>query len=110
MLWADGLSRPLIGSGTLVVGAVWAVAALVLPWTRSRRWPALEAVRVVLWAVGLGVGTAAAAHLGGQTPAGTALVGAFVGGVVAFVTRGLARRVRGQRISGESRSTRVPST
>ena len=32
---------------------IWAAAALALPFTRSRRWPALECLRLGLWAIAL---------------------------------------------------------
>jgi eukaryotic-like serine/threonine-protein kinase len=88
---------PLATVGTLVSCGVWAAAALVLPWTRSRQWPALECMRLALWAIALGLGTAAAGHLGGPTPAGspgTALAGAFAGALVIFVTRRSMLRLR----------------
>jgi eukaryotic-like serine/threonine-protein kinase len=93
-LWTGGLTHPAIRVGTLLACGVWVLAALTLPWTRSRRWPALEAVRLSLWAVALGLGTALAAHVGGHAPTGAALLGAFAGALVAFVTRRLAARLR----------------
>ena len=84
---------------------VWALAALTLPWTRSPRWPALEAVRLALWAVALGLGTALAARMGGRAPTAEALLGAFAGALVALVTRGLAARLRRVRAAKESPPT-----
>ncbi len=55
---------PLAGTGTVVCAAVWALAAVTLPSTRSR-WPALECLRLILWAIGLALGTLVAGHLGG---------------------------------------------
>ncbi|MBV9417197.1 MAG: serine/threonine protein kinase, partial [Solirubrobacterales bacterium] len=91
------LLAPLVSVATLISCAIWALAALVLPWTESRRWPALEAMRLALWAVALGLGTAAAGHLGGPAPAkspGTALIGAFAGALVTLVTRSAILRLR----------------
>jgi hypothetical protein len=94
VLWAAGLVRPVVSAGTFAVGGVWVVAALTLPWTRSPRWPALEAVRLALWAIALGLGTSMAARVGGRAPTGEALLGAFAGALVAFVTRRLTARLR----------------
>jgi len=91
------LLAPLVSVGTLIYCAIWALAALVLPWTRSSRWPALEAMRLALWALALGLGTAAAGYLGGPAPAkslGTALLGAFAGALVTLVTRRWVLRLR----------------
>src|SRR5262249_24474709 len=88
-LWTGGVQP-----GTLVACGVWALAALTLPRTRSPRWPALEAVRLALWAVALGLGTALAARMGGRAPTAEALLGAFAGALVALVTRGFAARLR----------------
>jgi eukaryotic-like serine/threonine-protein kinase len=41
---------PLISTGVLAPALVWAVAAVVLPWLVSGRSPALDVVRVVIWA------------------------------------------------------------
>ena len=99
-LWTGGVEP-----GTLVACGVWALAALTLPWTRSPRWPALEAVRLALWAVALGLGTALAARMGGRAPTAEALLGAFAGALVALVTRGLAARLRRARAAKESPPT-----
>jgi hypothetical protein len=120
-LWAQGIPAsstlheavhhvlgPLVAAGTLISCGVWALAALTLPWTTSRRWPALECVRLSLWAIGLGLGTIAAQRLGGSTVAagaGTALLGAFAGALVALVTRRLAARVQGPQSANESPPT-----
>jgi hypothetical protein len=105
VLWAAGLARPVVSAGTLAVGGIWALAALTLPWTRSSRWPALEAVRLALWAIALGLATAVAAQAGGRPPTGSALLGAFAGALVALVTRRLAARLRRRQPANESPPT-----
>jgi hypothetical protein len=100
-VWGGGAIR----AGTLVMCGIWALAALTLPWTRSPRWPALEAVRLALWALALGLGTALAARLGGRAPTGEALLGAFAGALVALVTRRLAARLRRARAAKEAPTT-----
>jgi hypothetical protein len=105
VLWAAGLAPPAVGVGTVAVGGVWVAAALTLPWTRSRRWPALEAVRLALWAIALGVGTSVAVRMGGRAPTGEALLGAFAGAFVALVTRRLAARLRRPHPANESSPT-----
>ena len=109
VLWLGGLTRSHVRPGTLICCGVWALAALTLPWTRSRRWPALECVRLALWAIALGLGTTAAGHLGGPEPGGSPLLGALTGAFVAFVTRRLATRFQGHQIHIGSRAERVPS-
>jgi eukaryotic-like serine/threonine-protein kinase len=105
VLWAGGLARPSLTAGTFAVAGVWAAAAFLLPWTRSARWPALEAVRLALWAVALGLGTALAEHAGGAVPDGSALVGALAGALVTFATRRFAARLRRPAPANESMST-----
>ena len=105
VLWAAGLARPVLSAGTFAVGGVWVAAALTLPWTRSPRWPALEAVRLALWAIALGLGTSVAARVGGRAPTGEALLGAFVGALVAFVTSRLTERLRRRQPANGSPST-----
>jgi hypothetical protein len=103
--WTAALSHPVLKTSTLVTCGIWALAALTLPWTRSRRWPALECVRLATWAIALGVGTLAASHLGGPGPNGSPLLGAFAGALVAFATRQLAARLRGPQAANESPPT-----
>ena len=105
VLWAAELAPPAARVGTVAVGGVWVVAALTLPWTRSKRWPALEAVRLALWAIALGVGTSVAARMGGRAPTPDALLGAFAGAFVALVTRRLAARLRRPHPANESPPT-----
>ena len=78
---------PLATTGTLIAAAVWAAAALTLPLTYSRRWPALECLRLALWALALALGTLAAQHATGAVPVKTVFLGASVGALVTLVTR-----------------------
>ncbi|HJS92905.1 MAG TPA: hypothetical protein VJ741_01485, partial [Solirubrobacteraceae bacterium] len=78
---------PLATVGTPITAGIWAVAAITLPWTRSRRWPALECLRLVLWATGLALATLAAEHAAGAVHIRSVLLGAAVGALVALVTR-----------------------
>ncbi|MBV9942279.1 MAG: serine/threonine protein kinase, partial [Solirubrobacterales bacterium] len=109
VLWLNGLTHPHLTVGTLICCGIWALAALTLPWTRSRRWPALECVRLTMWAIALGLGTTAAAHLGGPEFHGSPLLGALIGTLVAFVTRWSAVRSRWGQMRIGSRAERVPS-
>ena len=80
-----------------MTAGIWAAAALTLPWTRSRRWPALECLRLVLWATALALATLAAEHAAGAVHTSSVLLGAAAGALVAFVTRrsgGRGRRAR----------------
>jgi eukaryotic-like serine/threonine-protein kinase len=78
---------PLATVGSLMTAGIWAAAALTLPWTRSRRWPALECLRLVLWATALALATLAAEHAAGAVHTRSVLLGAAVGALVVFVTR-----------------------
>jgi hypothetical protein len=93
---------PLATVGTLITAGIWALAALTLPWTRSRRWPALECLRLVLWATGLAVATLAAEHAAGAVQTRSVVLGAFVGALVALVTRRSSASVARAR-SGDDR-------
>jgi hypothetical protein len=104
-----GIAWPTLSAGMLAGAGVWTLAAFTLPWTRSARWPALESVRIALWAIALGIGTAVAEHLDGPTLEGVPLLGACAGALVAVVTRWLMSRLRGHQIGGRSRADRVAS-
>jgi len=79
---------PLLRSGALVPAAVWALAAVVLPWLVLGRSPVLDFARVVVWSAVLASATLvaiAAAHGSGAIPAApTAVLGAIAGAVVAL--------------------------
>jgi eukaryotic-like serine/threonine-protein kinase len=90
----------LLTVGTLAGAAVWAVAAIVLPWAGIRRSPALEAALLAAWAAALALATIAAAKIGASDlhlTAGAAVVGALVGALVALVTRRTGSRLGGAR-------------
>ena len=91
---------PLLTIGTLVGAGVWAAAAIVLPWAGIRRSPVLEAALLAGWAAALALGTIAAANLGAPSPhlsAGSAVVGALAGALVALVTRRAGHRLGSAR-------------
>ena len=91
---------PLLTVGTLTGAAVWAVAAIVLPWAEIRRSPVLEAALLAAWVAALALATLAASNLGAASPrltAGTAILGALAGALVALVTRRTRHRLRGAR-------------
>jgi hypothetical protein len=93
----DGIHHvlaPLATTGTLIAAAVWAAAAVALPLTYSRRWPALELLRLALWAAALALGTLAAEHAAGAVHVQTVLLGAVAGALVALVTRRSKARLR----------------
>jgi eukaryotic-like serine/threonine-protein kinase len=102
--------QPLLTIGTPATCAVWALAALVLPLTRIRRSPELEYIRIAACATGLALATIATAGLGSGAPKlslGAALLGAYLGGLVAIVTRRFAARVTGHPNGERLRSNRV---
>jgi serine/threonine protein kinase len=78
--------------GTLITAGIWALAALTLPLTRSRRWPALECLRLALWATGLALATLAAEHAAGAVHIRSVLLGAAVGALLTFLGRRLGAR------------------
>ncbi|HSC04261.1 MAG TPA: serine/threonine-protein kinase [Solirubrobacteraceae bacterium] len=93
---------PLATVGTPITAGIWALAALTLPWTRSRRWPALECLRLALWATGLALATLAAENTAGAVHTRSVLLGAVVGALVAHVTRRASAALRRAR-SGNDR-------
>jgi eukaryotic-like serine/threonine-protein kinase len=102
--------RPLLTIGTPATCAAWAFAALVLPLTRIRRSPELEYIRIAAWATGLALLTIATVGLGGagtKLSLGAALLGAYLGALVAVATRRVVMRVSGHRTAERMRSNRV---
>jgi hypothetical protein len=104
--WDESLSgtahhilAPILTTGTLVGCAIWAAAAVVLPWAQVRRSPVLEAVLLSGWAVALGLATTAVGSLasGPHISAGAALGGAFAGAFGALVMRQSGRRLASAR-------------
>jgi eukaryotic-like serine/threonine-protein kinase len=88
--WMGSLSQtvshvltPMATTGVLAPALVWALAAVVLPWLVSGRSPALDVVRVVIWAAMLASATGVAiTAVHGSDPVGSA-PGAAIGAVVA---------------------------
>ena len=64
----DGVLWPPLHSGLVALAAVWALAALVLPWLVRGRYAAVDFVAASAWAAGLGAGTAALAEWAGAGP------------------------------------------
>jgi hypothetical protein len=85
---------PLLSSGALAPGAVWALGALVLPWLVRGRRPALDIVLAVVWtALVVSASAAVATAAGGTAAAGaaaSATVGAVAAGVVALAPPAIA--------------------
>ena len=89
----DDVLGPLLTGGALLYAAVWALAALVLPWLVRGRWLALDVVAAATWAAALGAGGAAVADLNTAPEPRGLVLGAVVAGVLATVA-GHLRRVR----------------
>jgi hypothetical protein len=89
----DDVLAPLLTSGALLYAALWAVAALLLPWLVRGRWLALDLVAAAVWAAALGAGSAAIAETIGVAQPPGLVVGALVAGVLAVAVPHL-RRVR----------------
>ncbi|MGI8428058.1 MAG: protein kinase domain-containing protein [Solirubrobacteraceae bacterium] len=91
---------PLVSARTLAPAAVWALAAVVLPWLIRRRSLRIDALRVVVWAGALVYATGAVGEASHGSPVaptlGAVLAGAGGGVVVALLPslRGLWRTRR----------------
>ncbi|CAA9486619.1 MAG: hypothetical protein AVDCRST_MAG13-1490, partial [uncultured Solirubrobacteraceae bacterium] len=91
---AEDVLVPLVSHGALAVGAVWALAAVVLPWIVRGRSAGADLLGAAVWAAGLAAGTGAVAGLlpwAGDPPAVRGLVGSAVAAGILAV---LARAVR----------------
>jgi len=89
----DVVIAPLLTSGALLYAALWALAAIVLPWLVRGRWLEADLVAASIWAAALGAGAAAIAELIGiQEPRGL-VAGTLAAGAVAVALPHL-RRVR----------------
>ncbi len=105
--------RPLLTAGVLAPCAVWAAAAIALPYVRIRRSPGLEVVLLAGWAAALGLATIAASGLGSGRALlspGAALLGAFAGALVAIVARRSATRLPSARVRTIRRHSRSMET
>lgn len=76
--------EPLISSGALAPAAVWAVAAVILPWLVRGRTLALDFVLASAWAAGLLAATSASLRVVHSPLAGVPLHDAVLGAVAAF--------------------------
>jgi len=85
---------PLLTSGALLYAALWALAALLLPWLVRGRWLAADLVAASIWAAALGASTAAIGEsIDAPEPRGLVL-GAALAGVIAVAVPHL----RGARV------------
>jgi hypothetical protein len=73
---------PIVTSGMWVGGVVWALAALTAPYLVSERRPAVDVVRVVVWAAAL---ASATSTLPGVTMRPAALAGVAIGAATLLV-------------------------
>jgi hypothetical protein len=81
----DGVLWPPLSSGLAALAAVWALAALVLPWLVRGRYAGMDFVAASAWAAGLGSGTAAVAEWAGAAPPRGLVAGAVAAGVLAWL-------------------------
>jgi hypothetical protein len=79
-----GVLTPPITSGLIAVAAVWAAAAVVLPWAVRGRHLGVDVVGASAWAAGLGSATAAVAEWAGATEPRGLTAGAVAAGVLAL--------------------------
>ena len=80
-LTLDEVLAPPFATGLVAVAAVWAVAALILPWMVRGRYAGPDFVGASAWAAGLGAGTAAVAEWAGATNPRGLVAGAVAAGV-----------------------------
>jgi len=81
----DDVLWPPLASGLVLLAAVWALAALLLPWLVRGRYAGVDFVAASAWAAGLGAGTAALAEWAGAAPPRGAVVGAIAAGLLAWL-------------------------
>lgn len=104
---------PLLTAGTLTGCAVWGVAAVALPWLRSRRSLALDCALLAAWATALALATIGVSQLADGSVSvspGATFLGAFVGAVVALVTRRSETRIASLKESTLRRHSRSMET
>jgi eukaryotic-like serine/threonine-protein kinase len=82
---ADAVLAPPFTTGLVAVAAVWALAALLLPWLVRGRHLGADVVGASAWAAGLSSATAAVAEWAGAQPPYGLTGGAIVAGVLAFL-------------------------
>lgn len=84
---------PLLGVGLLLVGALWALGAMVLPWILRGRSATLDVVAATTWSAALAaaapvLASGLSAHAAHPSPRGVVL-GAILGGAIAVAARAL---------------------
>ena len=79
----DDVISPLLTSGALLYAALWALAALLLPWLVRGRWLAADLVAASIWAAALGATTAAIAQFENAPEPRGLIAGAVSAGVLA---------------------------
>jgi hypothetical protein len=87
---AGEVLREIVASGAVLLAAVWAAAALVLPWLVPGRRLAVDVAGAAAWSAGTAAATAAVAQRAGLGEPPGLVAGAALAGVAAV----LARRIR----------------
>jgi eukaryotic-like serine/threonine-protein kinase len=95
---------PLVNAGLPAGAAVWAAAAVLLPFMGSRISPRHDALAVLVWAVGTALATAVVLNVAGAgsvTPSGPLLaLGAVAAAIAALVGRSAGRMLAQRQSSG----------
>jgi hypothetical protein len=81
----DGVLWPPLSSALVALAALWALAALLLPWLVRGRYAGVDLVAASAWAAGLGSGTAALAEWAGAAEPRGLVAGAIVAGALAWL-------------------------
>ena len=81
----DGVLWPPLASGLVALAALWALAALLLPWLVRGRYAGVDFVAACAWAAGLGSGSAALAEWAGAGEPRGLVAGAVAAGALAWL-------------------------
>jgi hypothetical protein len=81
----DTVLGPPFATGLVAIAAVWALAALLLPWLVRGHYLGPDVVGASAWAAGLGSGTAAVAEWAGAQPPRGLAAGAIAAGILALL-------------------------
>ena len=81
----DGVLGPPVTSGLILLAALWALAAVLLPWLVRGRYAGADLVAASAWAAGLGAGTAALAEWAGAAEPRGLAAGAIAAGTLAWL-------------------------
>jgi len=81
-----------LGTGTVAIGGLWAIAALVLPVLVRGRNAAVDLVAALAWATGIALGTRAIAHAAGAGEPRGLVAATALGALAAVVGGAFARR------------------